>query len=729
MTGHRDGSGADELWRAMGEAHAMPYGAGQIAAAEQIIRRADATGDAHLRFAARMLGTVAYVWGGERGKSFVTFSWCLADFDRSPSAYHEHYTHSLMWHFKTMIGSLVSFPDVPLDRTCTVLDDMERRFREAGHSLAAVHKSRHMVARCVGDTAAAEHWYRRWVTAPRDDLSDCAGCDPSTQVAYLAEQGRDEEAVALAEPVLAGQLGCSEQPQGVLTALLVPYVRTGRLEQAAEAHRRAYRRLRVNLADLADIAEHIAFCARTGNEVRGLEILERHLHWLDRAPTPDAAMEFAAAGALVLRRLAAAHSELRVRRPAFGERAVAEVGVAELAAELAAMATGLAARFDARNGTAHRSAVVAGVLAAEPLVEHLPLSATVQRRVVAPVPIGSAVATAAGARSHPDDHPGVDAVRARVEQAREAAAAGTFGDAVTHYVEAVALCAEQGRTAQGAHLRLDLAEAYRGAHRWLAAAEAGEEALPLLQRHGADADVLRCRLLLSEVYRNLDEIDAALGQLDEVVAAVAVTGDLVRLARAHETAGELLYHRNDDAAGALRFTMAAAAFQRADLRVDELRALRRAVVAWRWADEPESVLATIADADRVADALPPDVAAEPAARWEVAYLGHEAARSLLDMDRPVEALLRIVEVPGILRSIEAFGEAVESELLYTDILLDLDRPEDAEPMLRAAIAGLPRDADDRYLAAWRLVRALAALGRDVDAAAVRVEYGFDEDDC
>lgn len=723
-------SEAGDLWRALNETAAMPYGAGQIAAAEQILRRADATGDAHVRFAARMLGTTAYVWGGERGKSFVTFSWCLSDFDRAPAPYHERYTHELMWHFKTVIGSLVSFPDVPLDRTRAVLDDMERRYQEAGHSPQAIYKLRHMVARAIGDVTGAEQWYRRWVTAPRDELSDCGGCDPSAQAEYLAEQGRDEEAVALVEPVLAGYLSCSEQPQGVLTALLVPYVRTGRIEQAADAHRRAYRLLRPNLADLADIADHVTFCARTGNEARGLEILERHLAWLDRAPSPDDALEFAAAGALVLGRVAAAHPDMIVHRPAHGERPAADVDVAVLEAELAAEARAIAARFDARNGTTFQSERLAAQLAAEPLADYVPLSATIRRRVSAPavppdVPAGPTVVPG----------PAVDgvALAARVEHAGVASAAGRFDDAIDDYVEAVALCAEQGRAEEGAHLRVDLADAYMSAYRWLAAAEAGEEALPLLERFGARDEVIRCRLLLAAAYRNLDEDDDALAMIDAAIALIRGSdnggqADQARLAHAHETAGELHYQRNDDAAGALRFVTAAAAYQRAGLPVDELRALRRAVVAWRWADEPDSVLATLADADRVAESLPPHLAKEPGTIWELATLGHEAARSLLDLERPVEALVRIVDVPAQFRSVEAFGEAVDADLLHSDILLELDRPEDAEPVLRATIAGLPHDSDGSYLAAWRLVRALAALGRDADATALRVEYGFEEDD-
>ncbi|MEE6258537.1 hypothetical protein [Plantactinospora sonchi] len=370
-------SSNDDLRRALDRVSEMPYGSGQIAAVEQLIRQADAAGDDEVSFAARMLATTAYVYGGEPARSFVTFSWCLADFDNNPRPWHNRYRHNLLWYFKYMVNGLLAFPEVPLDRTRAVLDDMERRYREGGHSLQAVYKMRHRVARHLGADEEAEEWYRRWTTTPRDVLSDCAGCDPSTQIGYLADTGRDEEAVALAEPVLAGRLSCSEQPQGVLTALLMPYLRTGRREEARQAHLRAYRRHRGNLADLWDVGDHLTFCAVTGNQVRGLELLERHLDWLDRAPSPAAAMMFAASGALLLGRLDA--DGLTVRRRGHGERPAAEVPVGVLAEELAATARQVAARFDERNGTSSQSEVVTRRLALTPVGEYLPLSATARR--------------------------------------------------------------------------------------------------------------------------------------------------------------------------------------------------------------------------------------------------------------------------------------------------------------------------------------------------------------
>ncbi|GAA3752218.1 hypothetical protein GCM10022225_40770 [Plantactinospora mayteni] len=390
------GGETDDLWRTIDRVGEMPYGSGQIAAAEQLLRQVDATGDEQLAFAARMLGTAAYYYGGEPARSFVTFSWCLAEFDRDPKPYHQRHLHTLLWYFKHMVSGLLEFPEVPLDRTMAVLDDMERRYRDSGHSLQMVYKYRHQVAVHVGAAEEAAEWYRRWTTAPRDELSDCAGCDPTDRIEYLGSLGRYEEAVALAEPVLAGRLGCVEQPQCVLSALLLPYLHTGRREQARDAHLRAYRRHRTNIADMSLVGDHLAFCASTGNEARGLELLERHLGWLDEAPSPGDAMAFAASGALLLHRLAAdGHGELPVRRPAHLDRPAAEVPVTVLADELAGTARELAARFDARNGTGAQSAIVAEVLARQPVGDYLPLSPTARRR---PAPAASAGTSTSVAR-------------------------------------------------------------------------------------------------------------------------------------------------------------------------------------------------------------------------------------------------------------------------------------------------------------------------------------------
>ncbi|MDW3845029.1 hypothetical protein NMK34_00210 [Micromonospora sp. BRA006-A] len=944
----------DDLWRMHHEIESMPYGPGQIAALEQLLRRADAGDDRHLAFAARVTGTTAYVYGGEPAKSFVTFSWCLAEYDKDPQPYHQRYTHQLLWFFKYMVNAMVKFPELPLDRTYAVLDDMERRYRDSGHSLQAVYKHRYLVAAHLGDDEAAEQWYRKWMTTPRDTLSDCAGCDPTTQVAHLVRHGRHEEAVALAEPVLAGRLTCSEQPQGILTALLTPYRETGRTDAARDAHREAYRRVRGHLADLWDIADHVEFCTVTGNEARALELVERHLDWLDRAPTPAAAMHFAAAASAALRQVPA---ELTVHRRASGERPAADVPVGALADELAGTATALAERFDARNGTTHQSGLIARKLSAGPVGEHLPLSASLRRPAVpaprtgsdapvaSPQPVtvpadagadellalaeecwrtnrrdglvavlrayderfGDADVPAttrawrlelrAGELSQDDD--GVpaaiavnrealaawrevpDPLRAQVvagrlgvllsmveesadegmalaresagyltehgeprdraagwdrlalahvhreqwaealdaldraeaeadadpwlagrvalhrthvleqleraEEFRDAAArsrrlaselgdaemltgaslayarstddpaeavaacdealsvapAGAYlplrvtrgralmaadraGEAVEDLAEAVTLCVEQGLDGD-ALLRWELAEAYRVAGRLAEAAEVAEEAVLGLDRAGAQAEADRCRHMLAGIYAGLGETDLALTVLDTLAENLDGPDNLPHRAQVLEESGGLLYDADRDALAAQRFAAAATAWRLAGFQVDELRARRRELLALHWSGDLPAAVAAIERVDEAAAVLPAEADEAPVVTYERAMAADAVARVLIGEDRLTAALDRVDGVPERLRSIEAFGEAAQVEVLTGELLLRDGRPEQAEGLLRPVLAGLPTGSRPATQAAWLLARALDEQGREAEAAKVRADHGIEED--
>ncbi|MEU4552711.1 hypothetical protein [Micromonospora violae] len=954
----------EDLWRVLRGVTDMPYGAGQIAALEQLLRRVDASDDRHLAFVTRMQATTGYIYGGEPAKSFVTFSWCLSEFDRDPQPYHQRHLHHLLWHFKYMVSGLLKFPEVPLDRTYAVLDDMERRYRAGGHSLQTVHKHRFRVAKHVGDVEAAAHWYRLWQTTPRDELSDCAGCDPTSQVGYLADTGRDAEAVALAEPVLAGRLTCTEQPQAILTALLLPYLRTGRAEEARDAHREAYRRLRGNLADLWDIGDHIEFCTLTGNEARAVELVERHLDWLDRPPSPAAAMHFAAAAAAALRQ--AGESTL-YRRAAEG-RPAAEVAAASLADELTETATALAARFDARNGTTHQSERIGRRLAVQASGEHVPLSASVRRRATRPTrPVGDepvvepgraarvrvdpgerptvtmpadaspddlldlaeqswgrhdratfraaltafddrfasaelpartsahrlalraaergdeddiggaiklgraalelyreageevAAQTVAGrlgvllTRSDEDSEEGLLLVReaaevldrlgdarqraaghdrvalvllhrerwadalaaldripadaggdrhlaarvalhrghlleqlnrfeearvavdearrigrelgvgevvtgaclayarlvddpadavatcdealewapadaelpVRVARARTLLSAGQAVDAVDDFVEAVTLCVERG--AEGdAFLRWELANAYRVVGRLAEAAEVAEEAVLGLDRLGAQAEADRCRHLLAGVYAGLGEIDPALALLEQLASNLDGPDNLPHRAQVLEEAGGVLYDADRDAAAGERFAAAAEAYRLGDLPLDELRARRREVYAWFWAEDRDAALRAVEVMDGLAAKLAGQ--AEPAVTYELAMAAEAGARVLTGENRLDEALGRLTGVPDRLRSIEAFGEAAQVEILVGELLLYLERPAEAEPLLRRVLGGLPAGSRQVRQTAWLLVRVLNLLDRPAEAAALRVEHNLDEDD-
>ena len=154
--------------------------------------------------------TTAYIYGGEPAKAFVTFSWCVSRLrpptrPASPALARTTCSGSS----RTMISALTRFPEVPLDRTQACSTTWSGAIARAGTASRPSTSAAMLVARHLGDAEQEDVWFERWQAAERDELSDCAGCDPTTVVVYLGARGRYEEAVALAEPVLAGELSCN----------------------------------------------------------------------------------------------------------------------------------------------------------------------------------------------------------------------------------------------------------------------------------------------------------------------------------------------------------------------------------------------------------------------------------------------------------------------------------------------------------------------------------------
>jgi hypothetical protein len=109
-------------------------------------------------------------------------------------------------------------------------------------------------------------------------------------------------------------------------------------------------------------------------------------------------------------------------------------------------------------------------------------------------------------------------------------------------------------------------------------------------------------------------------------------------------------------------------------------------------------------------------------------LADTGARALVGLDRFADALERLDGVPERLRQIQAFGEAVQVELLIGEVLMRVDRAADAEPMLRTVLGGLPEGSTVSQRAAWLLSHALAGLGRAEEAEAIRAEYRLDAEE-
>jgi tetratricopeptide (TPR) repeat protein len=159
--------------------------------------------------------------------------------------------------------------------------------------------------------------YEGWFGAELGRDPGCAACARHAEGLEAAALRQDTKALELWEPVLEGDLVCAHQPHGVLGSALLVLLRRDELDRAIHLHHLGYRISRRKPKFRAAIGEHLEFCALTGNEHRGLELLAEHADWLtEPAPGIAAQAEFLTGASVLLARLVAlGHTELPVPMP------------------------------------------------------------------------------------------------------------------------------------------------------------------------------------------------------------------------------------------------------------------------------------------------------------------------------------------------------------------------------------------------------------------------------
>lgn len=360
----------EQLQRELNEARAMPNGAPKFERLDAVLRHADAAGHDQFAFETRVQVLDDFNYGGDYRRALRTFGEALAVLDNRPELVSQWTHYLLMWAFKWMLPVLVEFPDIELSHITRVAQQMEQHYRTAGYSMHAVHQHWMLVNVRTGNHEEAQRAHDRLLAAKRDRMSDCAVCVPADLVEFYAETGQWEAAVSCAER--HQHLRCRSQPQWLLSHALRPYVETGKAKLAAKAHRRVYPKMRDRSTWLSGIGEHLVLCALTGNDARGLEIVQRHLSWLDTSPSPLDTMEFASGAALVLSRLAETGRGDEVVRDRRSGRPD-ETSVADLRDELVGTAQTIAAQLDQRNGNDYHTRRLGGRLNLEPVTTDLVL--------------------------------------------------------------------------------------------------------------------------------------------------------------------------------------------------------------------------------------------------------------------------------------------------------------------------------------------------------------------
>lgn len=370
-----------EVRSALAECDGLPDGRPKVQRLESLAAEVRRTGDGPLEAEVLLALSRAYEYSAERERMAVPFARLLQLLDRFPAELGPM-SPVIHWQLKWMTVGLIRNPAVPLETAQRWLDELDQRYRQRGYSPRPVHMLRWLLAQGSGDETAAAAEIDAWITAPRDQMADCQACERNDWGTWRAYLGDDAGALEYWAPLLAGQLTCAEEPHRVLAKSLLPLVRAGRAQDARDAFLRGYPLARHNVSLSAAVGGHLEFCALTGNEARGLEILAEHPTWLTDTQLDTADRLAFLTGVTVLLR--------RLETLGHGLLPAGLGTVAETAPALEAEVRELCSRYDARNRSMAVSTRVFAQLAQKPLLDHLPLG------LPARLPPGTAPPPAAG---------------------------------------------------------------------------------------------------------------------------------------------------------------------------------------------------------------------------------------------------------------------------------------------------------------------------------------------
>ena len=347
-----------------------PFGPEERALIDQAVALAVEAGDEQLEHLARMRLTVSAKHSGDTDAMLASFAWTLAKHDEDPSRFPADLGDDgadLLWQYKWMAGTLAASPIFSREQIDAVHADMHAHYERAGVGFSGYITSRFDEAWHNGRLEEAATLREQLVITPRDDYSHCDACVRSEAAAFLAETGKEEESLILIAEMLDGGFSCGDEPENALSQALLPYLRAGRFDEAKSAHLRSYRLSRDNADKISIIANHLVFCAVTGNEARGLALLERHISWLTHDGLNVSAhfSNLLAYGVLLDAIDAAGHGETTVRGADspdlvsfFGEHD-GPWSVRDLAAAAWRAAEVIGAAFDERNGNDYHASRIA----------------------------------------------------------------------------------------------------------------------------------------------------------------------------------------------------------------------------------------------------------------------------------------------------------------------------------------------------------------------------------
>ena len=181
-----------------------------------------------------------------------------------------------LWKFKWIVSGVAKSSMIEREFIDEVNEAMLFYYERLELSLAAYYKALMNQNIDMGDAREAKANYELWKKLAKDDMADCEACEASDEITYLCFTGEYEAALGLAEPILSGELTCSEVQHITYAPILFSMIKTGKIEEAKTLLPKAAATIESNPRVINQIAPLIEIAVRLDERETALSLARKH---------------------------------------------------------------------------------------------------------------------------------------------------------------------------------------------------------------------------------------------------------------------------------------------------------------------------------------------------------------------------------------------------------------------------------------------------------------------
>lgn len=284
-------------------------------------------------------------------RSIAAYAWACCRAQAGPGAS----TADLLRAYQRILAQAVRFPvalEAALDALC---DDFRAHGAALGLARRAYFGLQLHYALWNGRLDAAHAAFEAWSQLRRDEVCGPAARDVALRMRYHIACGQDGPAIA-ERAALSGDPSHEPSPEeGTARSLLMlPLLRLGRADEAAEAHAGGYASVTRRADCIPAIGRHLEYLARLADPTPALELVRDNLVMVASERCGGASWHFWRGHWLLFDRLArAGRATVETVSPWTGE--YASLGARDLADHARARVEHFARAFDRRNGNDYRA--------------------------------------------------------------------------------------------------------------------------------------------------------------------------------------------------------------------------------------------------------------------------------------------------------------------------------------------------------------------------------------